>query len=185
MCGRTTTIETSAERRQHLSHVANEVVVDFGIVHHNQSSAIGLKRRSDVFRTESAEAITMFDHNRRHGWVSEQSEEFASLAVESGADFSYDAINRMTLRRGPSTHSRHLTIEVCSLVTRSDASVDGGNAVLQTQRFEIADENQATDLPRWHRQCPLSEPPIGGLGMYPCRSAHSLKFIASQSCVGV
>ena len=70
----------------------------------------------------------MFDHNRCHGWVSEQGEEFASLAVESGADFGYHAINRMTLRRGPSTHSRHLTIKVCSLVAARDASVDGGNA---------------------------------------------------------
>ena len=34
MCGRTTTVEASAERRQHLGHIANQVVVDFGVIHH-------------------------------------------------------------------------------------------------------------------------------------------------------
>jgi hypothetical protein len=34
----------------------------------------------------------MFDNDRCHGWVSEQIEEFASRAVESGVDFGYDAV---------------------------------------------------------------------------------------------
>ena len=39
----------------------------------------------------------MFDHNRRHGRVGERSEKLSARAVEPGADFCYDAIDRMTV----------------------------------------------------------------------------------------
>ena len=141
VCGRTTTAEASAERRQHLSHVANEVVVDFGVVHHDQSSSVGLQRSSDVLRTESSEVVTVLDNDRCHGWISEQGEEFTSLAVETGANFGYDAVNRMALSRSPDTHTRYLGNEVNSLVGRRHASVDDGRAQLRRRSFELAHQN--------------------------------------------
>src|SRR5665213_1545404 len=105
VCGATMTIEASTEGGQHFGHVTNEVVVDFCVVHHDQSSSVGWQRRSDVLRSESREAVTMLDHDRGHHWTSEPGEEFASLAVETGADFGSDALNRMTLSRSPDTHA--------------------------------------------------------------------------------
>ena len=72
MRGATTTVETSAERRQHLSHVANEIVVDFGVIYHDQSSPVGLQRRSDVVRTKSGDAITMLDDDGRDSRVGQE-----------------------------------------------------------------------------------------------------------------
>ena len=83
----------------------------------------------------------MLDNDRCHGWISEQGEEFASLAVETGADFGYDAVNRMTLSRSPDTHTRYPAIEVSSLVGRRHACVDDGRAELRRRSFEIAHQN--------------------------------------------
>ena len=141
MDARAFAVEAGPERGRHLSHVANEIDVDFYVIHHDQSSSVGLQRSSDVLRTESSEVVTVLDNDRCHGWISEQGEEFTSLAVETGANFGYDAVNRMALSRSPDTHTRYLGNEVNSLVGRRHASVDDGRAQLRRRSFELAHQN--------------------------------------------
>ena len=65
------------------------------------------------------------------------------------------------------TLTRHLAIEVGSLVGRPHACVDDGVSAFRRCGFTIAHQNQPTHLTREHRQRSLSKPPIGGLGTYP------------------
>lgn len=93
---------------------------------------------------------------RRHRWVSEQDEEFSAFAVEPRTNFGDYSVNRITQRRHPATQSRHLTIEVRSLVARRDAIVDGDCSALVEGNFEVARQNEPTHLSCRDRQGPLA-----------------------------
>jgi hypothetical protein len=108
----------------------------------------------------------MLDHDGVDRGVGEQGEKFSTRAVETRADFGHDPIYRISVRRGPGTHARYLTIEIISLIERGDTGVDGGRATLGHGNFEVANQNHAAHFSCRNGQGPLAKPPIGGLGAY-------------------
>ncbi len=103
-------------RRQHLSHVAYEVVVDFCVVSHKQSSSADSQRSSDILGAISGEAITMFNNDGRDSRVGQEPKELAALAIGTGTNPGHDPVNRVAVRCRPRGDPRDLAIGVLSLI---------------------------------------------------------------------
>src|ERR1039458_535862 len=110
--------------------VPDEVVVDLGVVDHDEAPPARLQRRGEVLGAEPGEAITVLDQDRRHLRVRGKPKKLSTPAVQPGTDLGDHAVDRKAVRDSPAAHASHLAVEVVALVGRGHPCVDGGEAAL-------------------------------------------------------
>jgi len=78
--------------------VPNEVVVDLGVVDHDEAPPARLQKRGEVLGAEPGEAITVLDQDRRHLRVRGKPKKLSTPAVQPGTDLGDHAVDRKAVR---------------------------------------------------------------------------------------
>ena len=173
----TAAVQAGAQRRQDLGDVADQVVVDLGRVDHQQPPALRGQRRLDVLGAEAGEPVTVLDHDRRHGRVTQQREELLAVPVQRGADLGDHprhgevpagghTVTRATCRSRSALWSADDTRAYTTVMPAADRG-----------RPAVTDHDEPTEPVRGNRQRPGRVPPPRGhvrdaLGRRPLLQVH-------------
>jgi len=81
-------------RGKDLGHVPDEVVVDLTLVEHHKPATSGLERCFDELDVHPPESVAVFDDDRRHLRIGEQTADLCPSAVHARADLGLHSGDR-------------------------------------------------------------------------------------------